>query len=70
LLLLGQEREQISVVVDRENVAVAARFDSGIDFLALFGLDGGMPTRVSLPRRRLREMLVALGVDSSDVALK
>ncbi len=70
LLLLGQEREQISVVVDRENVAVAARFDSGIDFLALFGLDGGMPTRVSLPRRRLREMLDALGVDSSDVALK
>jgi hypothetical protein len=70
LLLLGQEREQISVVVDRENVAVAARFDSGIDFLALFGLDGGMPTRVSLPRRRLEEMLAALGIDSSEIALK
>ncbi len=70
LLLLGQEREEISMVVDRENVAVAARFDSGIDFLALFNLDGGMPTRVSLPRRRLAEMLAALGVDSSDVALR
>ncbi len=70
LLLLGQEREQISVVVDRENVAVAARFDSGIDFLVLFGLEGGMPTRVSLPRRRLPDIARALGLDSGDIELK
>jgi hypothetical protein len=62
LLLLGQEREAISVVVDRENVSVAARFDSGVNFLQLFGLPGGMPTRVSLPRSRLADVLALLRV--------
>lgn len=64
LLLLGQEREPISVVVDRENVSVAARFDSGVNFLELFGLPGGMPTRVSLPRSRLADVLATLRVDA------
>lgn len=68
LLLLGQEREQVSIVIDRDNVSVAARFDSGLDFLELFGLDGGMPTRVSLPRKRLGAALDALGVDRGDVS--
>lgn len=63
LLLLGQEREPVSVVVDRDNVSVAARFDSGLNFVELFGLGGGMPTRVSLPRSRLEEVLRALKVD-------
>jgi len=62
LLLLGQELEPISLVVDRETVSVAARFDSGINFLRLFGLSGGMPTRVALPRTRLRQILSKLGV--------
>jgi hypothetical protein len=62
LLLLGQEREPVSVVLDRESVSIAARFDSGINFLELLGLQGGMPTRVSLPRSRLRDALLALGV--------
>ena len=62
LLLLGQEREPVSVVIDTENVAVAARFDSGYNFLKLFGLSGGMPTRVSVPRGRARDVLCALGV--------
>ncbi len=66
LLLLGQEREAVSVVVDSMNVAVAARFDSGYDFLQLFRLDGGMPTRVSLPRKRLSDVLEALGVDAAE----
>jgi hypothetical protein len=65
LLLLGQEREPVSVVVDGDTVSVAARFDSGIDFLDLFQLPGGMPTRVSLPRSRLAEVLRALGADPS-----
>jgi hypothetical protein len=65
LLLLGQEREAVSVVVDRDNVSVAARFDSGLNFLSLFGLSGGMPTRVSVPRSRLQEVLTALRVDPS-----
>jgi hypothetical protein len=62
LLLLGQERERVSVVIDRDTVTVAARFDSGLNFLDLLGLSGGMPTRVSIPRTRLGELLKALGV--------
>jgi hypothetical protein len=67
LLLLGQEREPVSVVVDRESVSIAARFDSGINFLELLGLQGGMPTRVSLPRSRLRDSLLALGIPPWEV---
>lgn len=62
LLMLGQERAKISVVHDRTTVTVAARFDSGVDLLALFGLEGGMPTVVSLPIARLPYVLQALGV--------
>jgi hypothetical protein len=63
LLMLGQEREAVSVVVDGDTVSVAARFDSGFNFLELFGLPGGMPTRVSVPRSTLPDVLAALGVD-------
>ncbi len=63
LLLLGQKRAQISVVVDEHNVMVAAPFDSGLNFLQIFGLDGGMPTRVSLPRKDLDDALARLEVD-------
>jgi hypothetical protein len=62
LLLLGQERETISIVVDGDSVSLAAAFDSGVDFLALLGLSGGMPTRVSVPRARLQDIWKALGV--------
>lgn len=64
LLLLGQERETISVVVDGDSIALAAPFDSGVDFLALLGLSGGMPTRVSIPRQRLADVWAALRVAS------
>jgi hypothetical protein len=67
LLLLGQERERVSIVVDRDTVTVAARFDSGLDFLKLLGLSGGMPTRVSVPRARLADLLRALGVSPDAV---
>jgi hypothetical protein len=67
LLLLGQEREPVSVVVDRENVSVAARFDSGKNFVELLGLGAGMPTRVSVPRPQLPRVLKALGVSPSDI---
>ena len=63
LLLLGQELEIISVVVDRQAITVAAAFDSGLNFLQLFGLDGGMPTRVSVARSKLNEVLDLLQVD-------
>jgi len=65
LLMMGQEREPVSVVIDAENVSVAARFDSGYNFLRLFGLSGGMPTRVSVPRARARDVLRALGVSEA-----
>jgi hypothetical protein len=68
LLLLGQEREPVSVVVDRDNVSVAARFDSGLNFLELFELEGGMPTRVSLPRKRLGDVLARLKVSADEIA--
>lgn len=60
LLMLGQERALISVVHDETTVTAAARFDSGVDLLALLGLEGGMPTRVSLPRDRLGDVLQRL----------
>lgn len=60
LLLIGQERAPVSVVYDRTTVTVAARFDSGLNLLALFGLSGGMPTRVSLGLDRLDEVLARL----------
>jgi hypothetical protein len=67
LLLLGQEREPVSVVIDRDTVSIAARFDSGKNFVTLLGLEGGMPTRVSVSRSQLPTVLQALGVDP-DVA--
>jgi hypothetical protein len=63
LLMLGQEREPVSVIAERDSVSVAARFDSGLNFVKLLGLAGGMPTRVAVPRSRLSELLSALGVD-------
>lgn len=63
LLLLGQERAGLAVVVDGMNVSVAAPFDSGLDFLALFDLEGGMPTRVSLSRNSLDFVVDRLGID-------
>lgn len=60
LLLLGQERARISVVHDDSSVTAAARFDSGVDLLALLGIEGGMPTRVSVPASRLEEVLLKL----------
>ncbi len=68
LLLLGQEREPVSVVLDRNNVSIAARFDSGLNFIQLFELEGGMPTRVSLPRKRLADVLTRLQVAPAEVA--
>jgi hypothetical protein len=61
LLLLGQERARISVVVDENALTVAAGFDSGIDLLAQLGLEGGMPTVVSVAPKQRDEVLAKLG---------
>jgi hypothetical protein len=57
LLLLGQKRAAVAVVRDAGSLSVAADFESGLDFVKLFELGGGMPTRVSVPESRLDEVL-------------
>jgi hypothetical protein len=66
LLMLGQERARISVVCDPGNVTVAARFDSGVDLLSLFGLEGGMPTVVSVAPSELPNVLQKLGIEKRE----
>jgi hypothetical protein len=67
LLLIGQERAGIAMVVDLDTVTLAARYGSGVSFLDLLGLSGGMPTLVSIPKKRLPEALEKLG--AKDVPL-
>lgn len=68
LLLLGQERAPVAALIDTDNLSLAAAFDSGISFLALLGISGGMPTLVSIPATRLKEALHTLGVSDGDIA--
>jgi len=49
LLLAGQDRAPVAIVRDSGMLTIAAAFDSGWDFVALFELGGGMPTRVTIP---------------------
>ena len=60
LLLAGQALAEVSVVRDSGTVTFAARFDSGWDFVQLFGLEGGMPTRVTRPEARMADALAAV----------
>jgi hypothetical protein len=60
LLLLGQQRATVAVVVDGGNVSIAAAFDSGLDFVELLELGGGMPTRVNIPNKRLEGALAKI----------
>ena len=68
LLLLGQERASLAMVVDLDTVTVAARYGSGANFLELLGLSGGMPTLVSIPKKRLRDTLTRVGAADGDIA--
>ena len=65
LLLRGQELAEVSAVRDSGTVTFAARYGSGWDFLDLFRLDGGMPTRVTVPEARLDEALAAVNAAAS-----
>lgn len=56
LLLLGQERALISVVRDSGSMTIAADFESGFDFVRMFQLGGGMPTRVTVSEGRHEEV--------------
>jgi hypothetical protein len=66
LLLAGQERADLAVALDLDTLTLAARYGSGVNFLDLLGLSGGMPTLVSIPKKRLPEALEKLGVSDSD----
>jgi hypothetical protein len=57
LLLLGQQQATVAVVIENGNVSIAAPFDSGLDFVELLELGGGMPTRVNIPEKRLADAL-------------
>jgi hypothetical protein len=67
LLLHGQERASIALLVDGDTLTFAAPFDSGINFLELLGLSGGMPTLVSVQSSRLEEALRLLGVSAYEI---
>jgi hypothetical protein len=60
LLLLGQRLAAVAVVRDAGSLSIAADFESGLDFVKLFELGGGMPTRVSIPESRLDEVMPKL----------
>jgi hypothetical protein len=57
LLLIGQARAPVSVIRDAGSLTIAADFASGLDFVKLFDLGGGMPTRVTVPDSRREEVL-------------
>jgi hypothetical protein len=67
LLLHGQERAAIAMLVDGDTLTLAAPFNSGINFLDLLGLSGGMPTLVSVQSTRLDEVLGLVGVSPSEI---
>jgi len=49
LLLAGQLRAPVAVVRDSGMITLAAAFGSGWDFVTLFAIGGGMPTRITIP---------------------
>jgi hypothetical protein len=65
LLLAGQKKGPVAVVRDSGMVTIAAPFDSGWDFVKLLGLEGGMPTRVTVPESRLDEAIEAINAAPS-----
>ena len=62
LLLLGQERADMAALIDRDTLTLAAAFDSGINFLTLLGLSGGMPTLVSVASKQWALVVEKLGL--------
>lgn len=68
LLLTGQERADIAIVLDRDTLTLAAPFESGVSFLKILGLSGGMPTLVSVPKPRMVDAMRQLGAREDQVA--
>lgn len=61
LLLRGQALARVAVVESSGSLTLAAGFHSDVNFLDLFDLGGGMPTRVTIPSARKAEVLGKLG---------
>jgi hypothetical protein len=60
LLLAGQARAPVSIVRDSGMLTIAAQFDSGWDFVSLFEIGGGMPTRVTIPESKLDDVIAKI----------
>jgi hypothetical protein len=60
LLLAGQAKAQVSIVRDSGMLTIAAPFDSGWDFVELFQIGGGMPTRVTIPETKLDDVIAKI----------
>ena len=60
LLLAGQALAPVAIVRDSGMVSIAAPFDSGWDFVELFGLGGGMPTRVTIPEAVIDDVVARI----------
>jgi hypothetical protein len=60
LLLAGQARAPVSIVRDSGMLTIAAGFDSGWDYVSLFELGGGMPTRVTIPEQKLDQVIAKI----------
>jgi hypothetical protein len=61
LLLLGQQKAKIAIIKDTKSMTFSSAFDSGVNFLSLFGISSGMPTVLSLhPKEweRCKEILL------------
>jgi len=60
LLLAGQAKAQVSIVRDSGMLTIAAPFDSGWDFVDMFQIGGGMPTRVTIPETKLDDVIAKI----------
>ena len=60
LSLLGQAKAPVSMVRDSGMLTIAAQFGSGWDFVKLFELGGGMPTRVTIPEAKLDDTIAKI----------
>lgn len=60
LLLAGQAQAPVSIVRDSGMLTIAAGFDSGWDFVTMFELGGGMPTRVTIPEQKLDDVIAKI----------
>ena len=50
---------------DAGSLTIAADFESGFDFVRMFQLGGGMPTRVTVPEARYAEVMGKLAAETA-----